>query len=198
MADDLRTDEATELRTDGVDVESEPTDVDEAGDEAKETRAEKTAKKLGVSPDELKEMKSGKKLDERLARIEEALDPIIQETATKKLKAEFESEGLNADFSEFQSAYQELIELGADPAKAKAKVMSDLRGQVETKAEDERADGRKKASLPPRTDVHNAVHQFPLVTKKAFESMFMDKGAVYYKEYCAYCEKHHGGKYWKD
>ena len=188
--------ENEDSRTDEVQVEGEPANADETGDKPK-TRAEKTAEKQGLTVDEFKKSKGGK-LNERLDRIDATLELLVPDAEKQKLKAGFKKLELeNVSFEDYEARYNELISIGADPEKAKAKIVEDLSAKAENQEKENRSSGKAKATLPPRADFANQLHKYQLLSKKAFSTLRQDKGIEYYQKYCKYCEDTFG-KCWQD
>ena len=148
---DVQTDEGAMPQTDVVQGGDIPqNDVVEA--ESK-TRAEKAAEKHGLTVDEFRELKSTKGITEQLSKLDtlaEAVQPLIQELEAKKRKADFEANGLDGlSFDDFDTEYQALVGIGADPQKAKDLAISRLKEKSGYVEETERANGRNQATLPP-------------------------------------------------
>lgn len=159
-----------------VSTDAEPTVVDESEGL---TRAEKAAQKHGLSVDEFKELRSTKGIAEKLEKLEkldeltEALQPLVNQYKQNQLKTEFESMKLGeASFDEFQREYQSLLDIGADPSKAKDLTVNRLKEKHGIQDELERAKGRGNATLPPESSLPSMP---ATITKSQLSALPQDK-----------------------
>lgn len=173
------------------------------------TRKEKTAKKLGVTVEQLDEMRKIDKEDnpgdDRITKLEKqneqilkALNPAIQKQEDEALLAEFQNAGVEGvEFDVFKSELDSALEMGADPEKAKAKILEKMKAKGQGNIETQRETDRNNADLPPASDATGTPAKFQLLARQQYETLLQDKGVTYYKEYNAFCEQYHGGKYFQ-
>ena len=168
------------------------------------SRKEKTAAKLGLTVEEFDALRASPDGDSRISKLEkqneqilQALQPTIDKQNAANLEAEFNEMGLeNVTFADYQVRLTELLELGADPVKAKAKLAEQFKVEGENNADGLRSKGRVNASLPPRTDTTQAP-TMTILSKEQYGNLLSSKGVVAYNAYNEYCEKHNEGKYWQ-
>jgi len=148
-----------------------------AGKRSKKSRKGLTRKELNdlkaeanEDPDEDLDQESMTELEERFnQRMEEKFERlegiVTEEARKKKAQAGFNKtlteHGVDASSfkgqyqDEYLSEFQELLDAGLSEAKASSKALKMVLPKIEAKDNEERAEGRRKASLPPTQEVVN-------------------------------------------